>query len=691
MIKPAIPLNETERLLQLLSYKILDTESEQEYDNLTQLAASIAGTPIALISLIDTDRQWFKSCYGFGNIEQTDRDIAFCAHAIHQPDILIIEDMLLDERFKNHPLVINDPKIRFYAGVPLIDSNGFALGTICTIDMNPKILNETQIQQLKMLGTQVIKLLELRKANIIIQNDYLEITELTKKTIAQQKELESALVVANSANEAKKSFVANLSHEIRTPINGISGIITLLDDSNPSPDQSEYLNLIKKSLSSLLYIVNDLLDFSKISSGSFDIEVIEMNLNEELNHIAKTIGHGVKKKNIDFTVENNINLKHYVKGDPHRLKQILLNLGNNSIKFTENGEIKLSFNLIEKKDSVVLQARISDSGIGISEKHLTKLFTPFTQADASTTRKYGGTGLGLSIVKQLTELMGGTVSAKSTLGQGTEFYLEIPFISTDVIIHKNKKTNNIFSINKPNNGVKVLMAEDNDVNQKIQKTILEKMGYNVDVASTGFEVLEKLQKYSYHIVLMDMQMPEMDGIACTKKIRSIESLINLPIIALTANTIKGDKERCLNSGMNNFISKPFNAKTLNDMIIELVGNDNIIDDGFEKSFLDKVKGRDPDAHMDDEDVWGYLETFSKSASNMSEKIINAYFKKDLETIRNQIHSLRSSSLYVGEEELSAICEKIEDLSLFSHFTKELKNSINKIDNIINNKELRKVS
>ena len=694
-MKPPITKNDQERILQLLSYKILDTVPEGDFDNLTELAASIIGVPVSLISLVEKDRLFFKSCYGITETE-ADRNISFCTYTINQTEVFVIEDATKDERFKHNPLVKGHFNVRFYAGVPLIDSKGFALGTLCTFSTKPKVITDLQKKQLSQLASQVVKLMELRKAN-------LEIAGLSQKYIDQQDRVVLALEEAKKAEQLKNGFVANLSHEIRTPINGINGLITLLEDSELSPEQEEYLYTIKNSCNSLMYIVNDILDFSKIESGKLDIEKIKINLPHEIDYIAKTLRHGAKKNKNEFELINNTNLDHYIKGDPYRMKQIFINLGNNAIKFTSNGKITLTLNTLERNGQIVLKASLEDTGIGITPEHLAKLFEPFTQADSSITRKFGGTGLGLSIVKQLVELMDGKISVESTLGKGSKFSFEIPFETTDMAFSTEVQIKTVSFINNFSNGIKLLMAEDHEVNQKIQKTILEKMGYQVDVASTGDEVLEMLGKSSYDLILMDMQMPTMDGLECSLKIRENSNYKNLPIIALTANTIKGDKDRCLESGMNGFVSKPFNVHLLNDIILDLLNKTNEVDLTEVNQALEKIKNRDGNISVDDEEAWMYLETFLTSSKKRMKKVVKAYQEKDLETIFNEAHSLKSSSMYVGEDSLSKSSEKLEDfiknqqsindLNMFNSFTRELRKSINKTKDLLSQRELlnKKVS
>lgn len=564
------PGSEKERVNNLLSYDILDSVEEDEYDHLTALVAELTHSPVALVSLIDKDRQWFKSCFGV-SIKETPRNISFCAHTIHQSQMLIVEDMLKDERFKDNPLVTNEPHVRFYAGAPLINEEGFCLGTLCIVDFKAKTLTEVEKKHLSSLAKQVMKLLELRKSNVVIKKDYDKIKLLTSIHLEQKEKLEKALMAAEKATLMKSGFVANLSHEIRTPINGISGLLSLLEDSNLNEEQEDYVKTIRNASSTLLYIINDVLDFSKIESGKLDIENINIDFDGEMHYVSKTIKSEAEKKNIGFNFSNHVKLNNYLKGDPYRLKQIIFNLSSNAIKFTNKGAVSLELGGEEKDGKFILKGVFADSGIGMSQDQLDALFTPFTQADSSTTRRFGGTGLGLSIVKELVTLMNGTIEVISQIGVGTKFTFYVPFEITTTSISDQPENVQLSDLNNmPGRKIKVLVAEDNEVNQKVQKAILKKLGYEVKMVNNGREAVEAVRIENFDVILMDMQMPEMDGLTSTRMIRSEQ--YHTPIIALTANAVKEEKEKCLDAGMNDFVSKPFNTKILNDVILKLVKN-----------------------------------------------------------------------------------------------------------------------
>lgn len=404
-----------------------------------------------------------------------------------------------------------------------------------------------------------------------------------KKLAGHEKEAEKLMQVITQKNEelqqaanaikqirletedascAKSKFLATISHEIKTPMSGILGMLNLLHKTNLSVEQKELIDSIEISANLLMNLINDILDFSKLQANELHLENIALNLRNELGELTRILNHQARLKGLDFSFQIDTAIPFILKGDPVRLKQILINLVGNAIKFTEQGSIKIDIEKAgETASNIVLKFAISDTGIGISEENRNKLFKAFTQHDDSYNRKYPGTGLGLVIAKHLCNLMNGDLEVSSKEGMGSVF-------SFTVTLEKGKNSLNdpLHSSAKSNlENIRILLAEDNLINQKVAVFTLKKFGYEIDVAENGRIALEKYMANPYDLVLMDIQMPLMDGIEATEKIREFEKNSGLKrsrIIAITANSMKEDKERCFESGMDDYISKPFNLEKL---------------------------------------------------------------------------------------------------------------------------------
>ncbi len=384
-----------------------------------------------------------------------------------------------------------------------------------------------------------------------------------KKT---QEELIRAKELAVVAAKAKSLFLANMSHEIRTPMNGIMGMIDMFYQTKLDKKQKEYLKIIDVSSENLLCIINDILDFSKIEAGQIEFESINFNVHDEVDEVLKILSFKAKEKNLTLQYDVPDDIPKVLVGDPVRLKQILTNLANNAIKFTNEGSIQVYVELLDTNERITkLKFRVADTGVGITEEGKTRLFKSFSQSDASITRKYGGTGLGLAISKNLTEMMNGEIGVESEPGKGSTFWFTAEFVSSSEkeVIEEAKK---MIKSGTNQKALSILVAEDNAINQRVARFNLERFGHTVEIAENGVEAIDKYRKGNYDLIFMDIQMPEMDGLEATQEIRKIE--INklpgkgTPIVAMTANTMKGDREKFLETGMNDYISKPFKADQL---------------------------------------------------------------------------------------------------------------------------------
>jgi two-component system sensor histidine kinase/response regulator len=688
MIAP-LPPDEEGRLKALHRYNILDTAPEQAFDDITLLASQICGTETAIISLLDDNRQWFKSKIGTTTSE-TGRDISFCSHGILRPEVFVVEDARADNRFAANPLVTGKPQIRFYAGAPLRTSDGHAIGMLCVHGPVARALSPEQNAGMQALSRQVVALLELRKS-------------MAELALARDNAMEGA--------RSQSQFLANMSHEVRTPMNSVIGMTELLLDTSLDRKQREFVEVISKSGDLLLTIIDDILDFSKIEAGKLTFEMLDFELIDVVESTLELLAEKAQSKSLELLVLVHHTVFTNLRGDAGRLRQILTNILNNAIKFTEQGDVVLRVSQeTETNTGVVLRFEVQDSGIGISPAAQHHLFEAFSQANISTTRKYGGTGLGLSIARQLVEMMQGYIGVESELGKGAKFWFTAHFekqaasigadekvssVGLHVLIVNDNCSNKILRLHLANLGVRfsavsncqeglklmrseaakgdpfrlaildlmtpeidglqlarsikedtalvgtrlvmlsstgkrldvdlcravgigesvvkplkqsrlrdslgagashgakglsasevvspalgerqasshvlrVLLAEDNLINQKVALYQLQKQGYRADAVTGGSAVLEAISRTPYDVIFMDCQMPEMDGYEATRAIREREQSLGgsgpgespVYIVAMTANAMKGEREKCLAMGMDDYLSKPVQATEL---------------------------------------------------------------------------------------------------------------------------------
>jgi len=517
-------------------------------------------------------------------------------------------------------------------------------------------------------SSKIYKYFEFNSINLF-QKEGLEGLILDCRDITQRKKDAEELL---RAQKAKEQFLANISHEIRTPINGIAGMATLLSNHPSSKEQATYLNAIKSAADNLKVIINDILDLASIESGKLKFEQIGFNLNDLLRSLVDTFGIQAEEKGIQLNFSIEPGADKIIIGDPVRLNQILINLISNALKFTPSGFIALKC-FIERKDSKkhYFRFEVSDTGIGIPRDKRTIIFESFSQADASVTRKYGGTGLGLTIVKQLVKLQHGTISVRSKENVGSTFTVTIPY---SIGSSKDVAKSPFMSLQSKTyqgdlKNMKVLLVEDNDINRLYATSILKNWECDIEVAENGYVAFEKTRSSFFDIILMDLQMPVMDGFEATKAIRMSDSPKNMiPIIALTANATKKDIEKCLAAGMNDCVVKPFTPDELFNVLLK-----------YSSKIVKPVKATPATAlvtpltqHVD----LTYLSKTSHGDQNFMREMVDAFLKTIPEIIAEiNIHSQKEEWIKVGK----AVHKIKPSLTLLS--LSELKNLAVQIEEI----------
>lgn len=384
-------------------------------------------------------------------------------------------------------------------------------------------------------------------------------------------QLISAREEAEQANRAKSDFLAMMSHELRTPMNGVLGMLQLLETTEQTREQAEYTALATESTEHLLKVINDILDFSRIERGALELECIPFNLLELVQGSALVFQHSAQQRGLALELQIQAGLENIeVCGDPTRIRQILVNLLGNALKFTEEGAIHLSLEWQALDHDVLwLTCAVHDSGIGISPERLEHMFDAFQQADSSISRRYGGTGLGLAIARTLAERMGGTLQAESKEGSGSTFTLEIPLPFQQSTAHRQQAAGDAAPVAA---GQEILLVEDNPVNQTVIEAMLRSLGYRVTLVADGIQAVRSAERQRYDAILMDCRLPVLDGYSATREIRAQENGRQVPIIALTANALQGDRENCLQAGMNDYLAKPFKRAELQRILQRWIGS-----------------------------------------------------------------------------------------------------------------------
>jgi PAS domain S-box-containing protein len=686
LILDTAPDLERRRLAALWALDILDTLDEDGFNDLVAEVSETCDTPISLISLVDTDRQWFKARVGIDS-QETPRDIAFCNHAIQTPALFVVEDATQDPRFLDNPLVTGALGIQAYAGAPLTTVDGLRIGTLCAIDTRPKRWTPRELRCLERLSRVAMTMIETRagarvavaqiqtledlrrsdqryrtiiaamregvvlqdKASIIVEHNahaalllgmtsdqlagrssadrdwslvtaegapltvdqqpsmqclrtgkpvldfmlgvnlpngeqrwlnvnslpifegddptpaqtlttFVDITQLKRQEVA----LIEALAAAERASAAKSTFLANVSHEIRTPLNGVIALAKALSRLNMPDRQREMVDIIVHSGESLERILNDLLDIAKIEASRMELEIAPFDLVAEIHTCTDLMRLRADGKGIAFDVAFSPEANGFFLGDALRLRQVVANLTANAIKFTDSGGVSL---IVEVEtlsaEDCRLKVTINDTGIGLDPDVLPRLFERFVQGDDTVTRRFGGTGLGLAICKTLVVLMGGEIEARARPEGGSSFAFSLPLRRAEAPAAAAPEQG--APALRVDQHLRVLLAEDHPVNRRVVELLLEPHQVELVMAENGAEAFAKFSESQFDVVLMDMQMPVMDGLSATANIRRWEAAMQrppTPIVMMTANASTDHREQAMVAGADGFITKPVTPDSL---------------------------------------------------------------------------------------------------------------------------------
>jgi len=511
----------------------------------------------------------------------------------------------------------------------------------------------------------------------------------TIQDVSDQKEIEKELIkardLAEESTRVKEQFLTNMSHEIRTPMNGIIGFAKILEDTNLDKEQKQSVNAIKRAGRNLMVIINDILDFSKIEADKMIFEELNFSLSRNIKGVMELFSPIATEKNIKLISNIDSQINDFLVGDPTRLSQILINLVGNALKFTNNGYVELNVSQVKETETeTFLQFAIVDTGVGIPQDKINSIFESFNQASNETTRKFGGTGLGLTITRRLIELQGGSIKVESEIEKGSKFSFLIQFkkaqkgIVNTVKLKKEKLSPDFLK------DINILLVEDNELNQLLAVKVFKKFDKTIDIADNGKIAIEKIEKNNYDIILMDIQMPEMDGIELTKYIRAnFGTKSKTPIIALTAHATVIEEKRCLANGMNDYLSKPFDFNELLEKIYSnlMNTNDNILIDSTKQKTLVDFTYLNEFAEGDAAFIQSMVDLFMQNLPIALEIILNSNEADDIKILKAEIHKLKSSISLLGIAPASKSIEIIENEIETNPFGQKRKEEVEKFNEI----------
>lgn len=550
MMPAPIPDREAERLAALRAYAVLDTPPEESFDRITRLAAAVFDVPVAIISFVDAEREWFKSACGTTQSEGP-RDLSFCGHAIHADEVMVVEDALQDDRFRDNPLVTSGERTRFYAGAPLRTKSGVAVGVLCLRSPLPRSFGERDRAVLRDLAA-------------------LATSELDARVVAE---------AARLACTARSRFFSNLSHELRTPMTAIVGFADMVTQAGlTATQQADAICTIRRNCNHLLGLLSDVLDLAKLESGHVELCWSDVLVADVFSDLRSMFEWRAFDKGLSLEFDVACDMPSMIRADRVRLLQILINLVSNAIKYTERGSVVLRATYDAMAHRMTVE--VHDTGVGIDACFLQRMFLPFEQASRANSVQAGGVGLGLAITKTLCDAMGGRITVTSTPGAGSVFTVELPVTlvaqaGTGGGTRRNECACEPHAAganrDKPLLGCHVLVAEDGPDNQRLISFLLERAGARVTLVGNGAEALQRLKQEPgvHDVVLMDMQMPVLDGYDATLQIRALG--LSIPVIALTAHAMVGDREECLQAGCDSYLTKPIDREKLVATLVQWCG------------------------------------------------------------------------------------------------------------------------
>lgn len=523
----------------LAQYRLPDSAPAKQLRALTRIAAVVCGVETAVVNLLDSSYQHQVGQVGF-DANSADVEESMCAAAVRRPELHYVPDATQEPLFRTNPWVDGRcGRVRFYASAPMVLSDGRVLGTLCVFDEQVKTLSDGQRRSLRDLAGQAVALFERDRLG---------------------RELSAARDVAEAATRAKSAFLASVSHEVRTPLNGVLGMLELVLREELPDDQRDRVGVAQRSGLTLLSLINDILDLSKGEAQQVVLRPRPTDLDRLVREALDGVRGTALLKGLTLSGQVRPGVPAVVLVDPDRLRQVLLNLLGNAVKFTARGAVALTVHVVGD----VLRLQVVDTGAGMTPEDIGRLFTPFAQGSAGV--KFGGTGLGLMLVHQLVTLMAGQVDVRSSEGGGTTFTVDLP------LVEANGPLADALPVQRPRlaEGTvpRVLLVDDSEINLMVGSALLESVGAEVTTASGGAEAVGQLRVSAYDLVLMDVQMPGMDGLMATRQIRA-EHGTALPVVALTGEDGPEERRHCLEAGMDDVLTKPVSGDALAGLLVRL--------------------------------------------------------------------------------------------------------------------------